>query len=265
MSVSVSKLKTRAKKTLEGKYGISVGAVCVLGAVMILMTLTFLLFIFLIRGYTFSFLYYVDDKTGLLRSAISITGSILWLVFFFILIVLMLLLNTGVTKLFFNMCTGMPYKLTDLLYAFKTKPGKFIRLSLLLSLINLVAGIPYLVISWSAAMTGYIPLMVILMILMYVLQLSVIIWVTLNLSMSQLILIESPDKHVLQCLKENRMMMKGNKRRMTYLILSFFGIVLLGYFSGMIAFLWLYPYMLCTVIHFYLDMKAENQEELSYR
>ena len=51
--------------------------------------------------------------------------------------------------------------------------------------------------------------------------------------------------------------MRGNKGRYFYMGLSFLGILLLTYGTLGIGMLWTIPYMMCTTVYFYLDIKEK--------
>ena len=55
--------------------------------------------------------------------------------------------------------------------------------------------------------------------------------------------------------------MKGNRIRYFYLLISFFGISLLGVVSLGIGFLWIVPYMSMTEVEFYRDLINEHCQE----
>jgi len=67
---------------------------------------------------------------------------------------------------------------------------------------------------------------------------------------------------------ESARLMKGNKGRIFYIILSFIGWMCLGMLSFGSGLLWVIPYMQQTLIQFYLDVKGEldggQQEEEKY-
>lgn len=53
--------------------------------------------------------------------------------------------------------------------------------------------------------------------------------------------------------------MKGSKGRFFYLTVSFFPLLLLGFLSCGIAFLWLVPYMNATYAEFFLDLIKKSE------
>lgn len=250
MNVSLSELKRRAKKSLNGKYGLCIGAQFLVGALVLVIA-------FIYVGVILS-LVIADNSFFLSERGREVLTIIIVMIFLSYLAVLSLegLLAPGMNRIYLNLCTGRKAGLSDLLYGFQNKPHRFLGLFFMNILISFAWGIPYLVVLVVAAITDYIPVMEVLLVLMYILWLIGIIATMLFLSQAQFLLLESPDKKVFACFRESAEMMKGRKRKLFFLYLSFCGMVVLGYLSFGIGFLWIVPYIRCTVIEFYLDLKA---------
>lgn len=265
MSVSSSELKRRAKQSLKGKYGLCIGAQFLVEALVLVIVIVYAGVIISLGIADNSFF---SSESG--RKALTIMMIMIFLSYLAVLS-LAGLLTPGMNRLYLNLCVGRKAGLSDLLYGFQNKPHRFLGLFFMNILISLAWGIPYLVVMAVAVITDYIPVMVVLLVLMYVLWLIGIIVTMLFLSQSQFLLLESPDKKVFACFKESAEMMKGRKGKLFSLYLSFCGMVVLGYLSLGIGFLWIMPYIRCTVIEFYLDLKAaraprpqETYEETSF-
>lgn len=78
-------------------------------------------------------------------------------------------------------------------------------------------------------------------------------------SMAPYILAENPDIGVMEALDLSKRMMMGNKLRLFFLGLSFFGWMLLGVITGGIALLWVNPYIESAYAAFYLDISGMEQ------
>lgn len=83
-------------------------------------------------------------------------------------------------------------------------------------------------------------------------------------SMSFFILADSPEKGVIQCLKESRMLMKGNKQHYFMLVLSFFGWFLLECIPGVgyLLQVFIVPYFTVSKALFYLELR--KNESITY-
>ncbi|CAG9611985.1 hypothetical protein BACCIP111899_01157 [Bacillus rhizoplanae] len=77
-------------------------------------------------------------------------------------------------------------------------------------------------------------------------------------SMAYYIMLDHPEYTASEALKKSQKMMKGHKLDLFILSLSFIGWFILGAIIGIftfsIPFLWIYPYYMTTVSHFYLNL-----------
>lgn len=252
MKTSTSILKKRSKQKLKGKYGLCIGSQFLVGAIMCVLLLVYFLSIFFTTMMADTFFY---------RSMASSTMDILLLVivglFSLGILVLTALLTPGILKIYLNIGSGQNAGLSNLLFAFNNRPFKFIGYFLLFSLIELIWAIPYFVVLTVGEITDFIPVMIVLLVLMYLFMLIGIVITSLYLAQSLFLLIDFPEMGVIQSLKESVNMMKGNKGGFFYLLLSFTGMVLLGYLSYGIGLLWVLPYMYMTMTEYYLDLKEK--------
>ena len=257
MKTTSSDLKKRAKLTLLGNYGTAVGAMLIVDVFLIVICMVFI-------GVSMAGTFSIIGGAGYIRSSMT-RSLVMMLVIYFIAILLIYLVMAGIRRMFYHMSTGRPFALGDMLFAFTHRPQRFLGLYFINMAFGMAAGIPYFVVSFSARITGYIPILMALQFLMYLLQLIGIVVYSLYFKMAGYLLVEDPERTVISCLRESAALMKGNKGRLFYLDLSFIGIYLLGAGSFGIGFLWILPYMETTMIHFYLDINAgRRQEEACY-
>lgn len=250
MKTSSSVLKKRAKQKLKGYYGLCIGTQLLTGAILsVLMFICFLsIFIIAIAGNMFSY-------RSLDSGAVDIFLVVIVILFFLGIMVLKALLIPGVMKIYLNIGQGKKAGISDLLFAFKNKPLKFIGYFLLVNLIEFIWMIPYLVVLAVGEITNFIPVMIVLLVLTYLLMLVGVVLTSLHLVQSLFLLIDFPEMKVIQSLKESVNMMKGNKGGFFYLCLSFAGMLLLGYLSYGIGLLWVLAYVGMTTTEYYLDLK----------
>ena len=253
MKITSKELKKRAKQKLQGNYGLCVGVQLIVGAIM---TIIFMMVFFatLIAG--------ILGTESMPGSGSNMTEYIIIITVVVIATVLMLVLMSlftpGMLKIFLNISDNEPAKIADLLFGFKNKPHKFIGLNFIIFLIIMVWSIPYYVVLAVATITDFIPVMVVLLIITYLLLLAGIMITSLYVSQSMFIFVEEPDKGVFQCIRESAALMKGNKGSLFYINLSFMGLIILGYFSFGIAYLWITPYMYATLTEYYKELKPEK-------
>lgn len=252
MKTPSSELKRRAKQRLKGKYGLCIGAQFIVYAVVFIIMLVYFGVIFSLEIANASFFAVGNGKTAfiILRAMAFLS--------YVVILSLAGLLAPGINRIYLNLCTDQRAGFSDLLYAFQNKPHKFLGFYFVNLLIGIVWGIPFFVVFAVSLITDFIPVMIVLLVLMYLLWLLGIFGTMLFLAQSMFILIESPDKKVFASLKESADMMRGNKGSLLYLYLSFFGILVLGYCSLGIGYLWIMPYIQCTAVEYYLDLKSRR-------
>ncbi|WP_394522359.1 DUF975 family protein [Lacrimispora sp. JR3] len=258
MKTTSAELKKRAKARLKGRYGLCVGTELILSAVAAVFIMIYFICALFIG---------IANASLFIGGSESVAGSIIMqiiIVFFsIIMMAAMGLLAPGILKLYYHISTNRNPGFSDLLFGLKNKPMKFLGLYMIRVLIGFVCAIPYLVVFVVAVITDFLPVMAVLLVLMYVLLLAGTVISSIYLSQSTYILIEATDKGVLQSVRESVEMMRGNKGRLFYIYLSFIGMMILGYFSMCIGFLWILPYIHATLTEFYLDIK-EQQTSKTY-
>lgn len=252
MKISSKELKKRAKQKLQGNYGFCVGVQLIINAI-ISIVLVIMFFAGLIAGILGSGSIY--GLRGNMAEYIIIIAIVV--VSMILMVVLVSLFTPGTLKIYLNISENKPAHISDLLYGFKNKPHKFIGLSLIIFLIAMVWSIPYYVVLAVAEITNYIPVMIVLLVITYLLLLIGVTITSLYVAQAAFIFVEAPDKGIFRCLKESVEMMKGHKGSLFYINLSFMGLVLLGYCSFGIAYLWIMPYMYATLTEYYNELKPK--------
>lgn len=250
-----AELKQLAKRALLGKYGTAVGAVLVNYAVAVGIGLA--LYFFLIVGVLAAAL---SGSAGA-SSAPVIAVIIVVVALFFAMIIIEYMMMPGYINLYFNICRGRAYALGDLLFAFKNAPGKFFIIScILVGLVVVITGVSMALSMFGLAFHSFWLKMVLdwgFMLLLYVLMFLFY----MNFGLTLYILVEDPQKGIMEAMGESYRMMKGNRGRYFYLMISFIGWMIVAYLSLGLALLWLTPYMGCTFTYFYLDLKRMQQAE----
>lgn len=243
-------LKNLAKDTLQGKYG---------AAVLILFLYS------LITNGASLFINLLSNTTA--ATAYTMTGSptsvtVIGIVFEIVNLAAVLILGilqAGVALFYLNIACGQPYNTGDLFYGFKRDSGKTLILSSAVGLCNAVCLYPcqYCL---SAYINSRDAMMLYAAFIAMVVGFCVYIPVSLGLSQVFYLMLDYPDYSAKETLALTFRVMKGNKRRLFFLQLSFIPMMLLCVLSFGIGFLWLNPYMQMTYTYFFLDIMnpAEN-------
>ena len=226
-----AELKALAKESLLGKYGVAVSA-----------TLLYALII-----------YITTDLSSFFLFIPGIVGTVLYYLSTFIITVFTGIFAYGFSFIFLKISCNVPARMVDLYYGFKGNTKEILKVQLFRSLITYAASIPMYVfaeIISEEQMMNYIGIYALLMGFGLLVQFVVM----LLYNQAFYILLDFPDYNAKKALTFSRELMKGNKGRFIYLLVSFIPLFALGILSCGAGFLWIVPYMQATQAQFYLDL-----------
>ncbi|MEY8338758.1 DUF975 family protein [Lachnospiraceae bacterium 62-35] len=254
-----AQLKFQARQALRGNYGICVGMLLLIGAIFLALYIAILFPI--VIGMVFS------GGMNSIGPFVAFFGGFFLLIIIIVIGAYMMML--GYVRLCYNICAGRERKIGDLFFAFTHHIWKFLGLTLFFILIPQVLNIPIYIVQMGSQVSHQSPaFMIAFSTFMGILEMILVFFLFLNYSMAPVILVEDPERGLLEALRESRHIMRGNKGRLFWLSLTFFGMFLLSYCSLGIGFLWVLPYMVCTNIQFYFDItevrEAGPEAESSY-
>lgn len=252
MKTSAAQLKLMARRRMLGNYGLGVGSVILTFAIM--MAVVVALEIIMIFGIMFAALFSLAVNVD---SFLNIGAIIVFIGIYMVVFLAEQLLLLGLIRMFLNLCTDNKSHVSDLFFAFKNHMGKFVGISVVLMLIVVVLMIPLIVLAMASAAAGFYEFFIIFIAIYTVMLTALSVYVTLNYGLFFIILVEDPNKGIIQALKESRRLLQGNRGRLFYLSLSFIGWWILGYLTFGIGMLWIVPFASCTFIYFYLDLKPK--------
>lgn len=234
---SSAELKALAKEHMFGRYGTAIAA-------------------FLIAGFISGFVaifstFFLDSRT--------LSGVILDYLISFVIAVLTGLFSSGTGYFYLKISCSQPVSVGDIFYGFRFLPNKAVLLQFYVTMFIYLAMLPMTALSFIIFTR---PEQTILL-LPYSLALLLygIVSLMLSLIYSQMffLLHDFPNYSVKELLITSRKLMKGNKGRYFYLMVSFLPLILLSLLSCGFAFLWLIPYINATYAEFYLDLIQHTQ------
>lgn len=231
MKRSTSELKELARDALTGKYGLPIGAYLIVGLFTIL------------PSTLLAFLLDPTDTVSLVTNQLLI----------FIVSLLLSLVTAGQKYMMLNLVRKKEYGLKDLFYAFSHHPDRFLALNFLLLLAGVLVSLPFDILSYSAS--EYDAALLSLASLMASSLIS--IFLTMFFGLGNYLLLDNLDMSAIEALKESARLMKGNKKRLIMIDLSFIPLTLLCCFTCYIGLLWLMPYIDATNVCFYMDVTGE--------
>ncbi len=250
---SISDLKAKAKDQLLGNYGIAVGSFALLFA--LIMTINSII---------------MTPVTMSMMQDARVTGTIGYLEEFklqalsMVISLIAMLFSVGYIRIISNIATGRDARISDLFFVFRHHPDKIIIIGFIMIGLQFVLLLPSTLIGYSYA-PGQNMLSdgkkFLLYIVLYLAGLIVSFIIDLMLAMTYLIYLDDPDMDVMSIIRGSITMMKGNKFRYFYMLLSFIGYAFLVILSFGIAMLWVMPYQTMTLVEFYLDLKEGTSAE----
>jgi hypothetical protein len=247
----IYELKNTAKDKLEGKYG---GAVLIL-LLSALMSGILRLSISSVAGATMSTVY---SMTGSLNTVTAL--SFVFDALLLLATILLGVMNAGIALYFLNMACGQPFSIGNLFYGYQGESKKTLLITAAMVLLQAVCLWPGQYLAQNYLNTGDVK-WIGYAFLACGLGLCLYLPVSLGISMSFYLMLDFPQNPGGKTLSLCWRMMKGHKRRLFRLELSFLPLMLLCVLSFGIGFLWLNPYMQMTYTCFFLDLMNPRDTE----
>lgn len=226
-----AQLKALAKESLMGKYPLAVVA-----------TLLYTLITYIITEISSVFLLIP-----------GIVGTILYYLSILIVSVFSGIFAYGFNYIFLKISCDVPAKANDLYFGFSNNTKEILKAQLWRTLISYVTFLPCYVFNeviTEDQLINYIGLYA----LLFGLGLLGQFVVMLLYNQTFFIMLDFPEYDAKKALAFSRELMKGNKGRFIYLLVSFIPLFLLGILSCCVGLLWIVPYMQATLAQFYLDL-----------
>lgn len=226
-----TELKASAKAQLLGNYGKMISA-------------------FLLMDFGCGLLLYLADD---LLSAPTLVNQVLSYVIDLLVYLLLGVFMLGQTRLYMNFAAGRPAALGDLFSGFRSRSELGIQIMLCYIGILLGCLIPFFIslAAYYSVTSVYLMPLVSTLFVGGVIAACVLL---LSLSQCYFIALDFPDYQFRQICAMSRRVMKGQRARLFYLYISFVPLMLLSVLSFGLGLLWIYPYMQCTLTHFYFDL-----------
>lgn len=231
---NITSLKQQARGLLLGNYRKAISLL--LASNLIISTLTLL----------------VGGSAGL--SVISLTIDYL---VSFILTLLGCILQVGQYSFYLKLVCRQETQFKNLFEGFYLYPDKTLLSQFLIHLFTLLCLTPGLVL-FILSYFSFIEISGIIILCILVIGAVLSFWIKLSFSQCYFLLLDFPKLSALQLMKRSRELMKGHKKRLFLLYLSFLPMTILCLFSFGIGFLFVTPYRFMTETLFYLDL-VQNQ------
>ncbi len=235
---SSSQLKALAKEQLMGKYANAIG----------------IYLIYIIITYTIT---EFSSIFNALPTLFSGTSKVIFTILSYIIVLIISIFSGlfvyGLNLAFLKTACGATAKIADIFGAFKANFKEILKVQTVKSLISFLFFVPCYVfnelinIQTNADFFGVYALLLGLGLLG-----QFIVMILYNQVF--FIMLDFPSYNAKKALAFSRELMKGNKGRFIYLIVSFIPLYLLGICTCCVGLLWVMPYMQATLAYFYLDL-----------
>ena len=259
----ISYFKKQAKEQLLGNYSIAIGSFVVIFA------LSYVIFT-VVTGAVTAFAIgdniAGDDMSSVLSLLSNKRNSLMFTLLTYIemavLTPLCAIFTTGFAYVCVKITKNQRPVISDVFFVTKNHPDKIIIITLVMYGVSVVCDIPALVFEYTCDLSGADDLLIYMLLGLAGAIAGLVI--NIMLSLSCFVYIDDPQMDATDCMKRSIKLMKGNKWRYFYMVLSFAGYLLLIILSLGIALLWIAPYYEMTTVNFYMDAVKQCEDENEY-
>ena len=159
----------------------------------------------------------------------------------------------GVNLAFLKTACGTPAKVSDIFAGFKANSKEIMKAQAYKCLLTFLGMTPCYIFLEVVDLNKYPDLFGVYMLLI---ALGMVIETLVTLVYNQVffIMLDFPNYNAKKALAFSRELMKGNKGRYLYFLLSFLPLIILGLMTCCVGLLWIMPYMQTAMAFFYLDL-----------
>jgi uncharacterized membrane protein len=235
MKRSSKELKRIAREQLNNRYRIPMGAFVTAGIIAAALEIPFSMSL--------------GDNPSASQLTITFLAE-------YLILLLSQILNAGVTRVHLNLARGQEFRIQQIFAPFRERFERYFCASFFLSLISIVSYIPMIAgILVFAFCEGSFAVSA--LILGFAISVILATYIALTYTFVFFFLLDYPQMKAIDAFRESRRLMKHNRLRFFLLLLSFIGYLVLICCSLGIASLWVSPYMVHTLVIFYLDATGE--------
>lgn len=247
-----AQFKALAKEQLLGNYGKIAGAFAVIIA---------------IYFSVFSIAYAVG-LGGIMTSALfggfnitsTMIGSFVILVLIMLIIIaLFYCMEVGLIYMSLQIARGNQIELKDVFFAFSHHPDKVLGLFFLFYFANILMSVPACIVQvvYENEIMNFGSPMFWLYLVLYLASIAGSVMLSLVYGLRFYFYCDHPEWKALNCAKQSRILLQGQKGRFFYIGLSFIGWYCLVLLSCGLAILWVGPYAITVLANFYRELNGE--------
>lgn len=183
----------------------------------------------------------------------------------FILTILSSVFMVGQCSFYLKLVCKQKVSFQDLFEGFRIYPEKTVISQILIQIFTSIPLIPGFLLAWEISSSidltfNTLPTYNTSTMWLTIVGFIVYIWLSMMFSQTHYILLDFPELSALDLLRKSFILMKGHKRRLFLLQLSFIPLTLLSILSLGIGFLFLVPYQYMAYTLFYLDLVSTHHD-----
>ena len=251
----ISDYKSQAKDQLLGNYGVAIGSFVIIFAIF------YGIFVAIMGAYG-TWNIGTLANAGTITAAAYIKDEIATIVITFVAGSIFSVLNAGYIRMLMEISRGVRPKVSDVFYCIKNHPDKAIVMYLILAAIQVIVLLPSTILAYFVntqnAMNGKT---FFYYILATVIGYIIYIYFSATFAMCFFVYVDDQDATAIECLKVSARIMKGQKLRYLYIILSLIGYFLLGVLSLGIGMLYVTAYENMIIVNMYKDLLGVAHED----
>lgn len=187
----------------------------------------------------------------------SISGNVIYIAVYLILSLFLAVFTVGQNNMYIKLAQQKSIAVKDIWFAFKTLADKCMIIQVLIFIKTFVCSVPFIVATMLMLATKnyYLSILVAATGIFFFIATVLIL---LDYSQVFFLILDHQENTAKELLSMSRQMMKGQKARFFYLMISFTGIYFLVILTLGLGMLWAYPYINATKAGFYLDITNQN-------
>ncbi|MBQ1871260.1 MAG: DUF975 family protein [Lachnospiraceae bacterium] len=184
----------------------------------------------------------------------------------FIVMLVSSIFTAGIMRINLDAARGNQVKIGNVFSQFKSRPDRFIILTLILLLCTCLPYAPSIVLLIICSLMEFegstLTVLTLTSMALLVIGMIISIYLSIKFKLAMYILVDTTSLSPFLALRDSYSLMSGNVFRYIYIILSFIPMALLVLFTFGLGSLWVQPYIDCTLANLYLDISGElNRKE----
>lgn len=247
-----AQLKALAKEQLLGNYGMIAGAFAVILAI------SFAVFSIAYTANVASLFGTALVDGGQVTPAL-ISSLVIYFLIALIIIALFYCMEVGLVYMSIQISRGNQVEIKDVFFSFTHHPDKVLGMFFLFYFANILMNAPALIVSiiYRNEVSNLGSPMFFLYLILYLAASIGAVMLSLTYGLRYYFYCDHPEWKVLECIKQSRLILQGQKGRFFYIYLSFIGWYFLIFLSCGLALLWVRPYFFTVLANFYHELNGE--------